>query len=74
MHSSDVDKVRSCHWRCSIKKFILKNSAIFTGKHFFNKDEGLQTPTQVLFSEYCKIFKSTYLEEHLRTAASEMDG
>ena len=22
-------------------------------------------------SEYCEIFKSTYFEEHLRTAASE---
>ena len=25
----------------------------------------------VFDSEYCEIFKSTYLEEHLRTAASE---
>ena len=28
-------------------------------------------PTQVFSSEYCKIFKNTYFEEHLRTAASE---
>ena len=33
--------------RCSIKKTLLKNFAIFTGKHlrwsiFFNKDAGLQ--------------------------------
>ena len=28
-------------------------------------------PTQVFSCEYCKIFKNTYFEEHLRTAASE---
>ena len=28
-----------------------------------------QTPTQVFTSEYCKIFKNTYFEEHLLTAA-----
>ena len=26
-----------------------------------------ETPTQVIFSEYCEIFKNTYFEEHLRT-------
>ena len=30
----------------------------------------LDTPTRVFSSEYCKIFKNTYFEEHLRTAAS----
>ena len=30
-----------------------------------------ETPTQVFSCEYCKIFNSTYFEEHLRTAASE---
>ena len=34
------------------------------------RPEGLQT--QVYFNEYCKIFKSIYFEEHLRTAASVM--
>ena len=28
------------------------------------------TSTQVLYCEYCDIFEETYLEEHLRTAAS----
>ena len=32
----------------------------------FEKD----TPTQVFFCEYCKIFKDTYFKEHLRTAPS----
>ena len=29
-----------------------------------------ETPAQVFSCEYCKIFKNTYFEEHLRTAAS----
>ena len=38
---------RSSHWRCSIKKAILKHFVIFTGKHlcrglFFNKVAGHQ--------------------------------
>ena len=46
----------------------------------FNKVAGLQafsllkkqTPTQVFFCEYDKIFKNTSFEEHLRTAAFEI--
>ena len=39
------------------------------------KPEGLtfikeETPTQVFSCEYCEIFKNTYSEKHLRTAAS----
>ena len=30
-----------------------------------------QTPTQAFSSEDCKIFKSTYFEEHMPTAASD---
>ena len=30
-----------------------------------------ETPTQVLSYKYCEISKSSYFEEHLRTAASE---
>ena len=30
-----------------------------------------ETPTQVLSSEFCEIFKNTYFEEYMRTAASE---
>ena len=36
--------------------------------------EGLQRPPQVLSCEYCNIFKSTYFEKHLWTAASENQG
>ena len=30
----------------------------------------LKSPTQVFSFKYCETFKNTYLEEHLRTAAS----
>ena len=35
---------------------------------FFQQKE---VATQVFSCEYCKHFKKTYFEEHLRTAASE---
>ena len=46
---------------------VLKNFAIFKGKHvwwIYLKENR----TQVVFCEYCKIFKNTYFEEHPRTA------
>ena len=33
--------------------------------------EGLQVPAQVFFCECCEIFKNTYFEKYLRTAASQ---
>ena len=44
----ESDSAISNHQRCSFKKAVPKNSAIFTGKHlcwslFFNKIAGLQT-------------------------------
>ena len=57
-------------------KAALKNFAVFTGKHlcwslflikFIYQKE---SPTQMFFCEYCKIFKNTYFEEHLQTDAS----
>ena len=56
---------RSSHWRCSIKKVVLKNFTYFTGGHLLN-----ESPTQVFSSEICEIFKKTDFEEHLRTTAS----
>ena len=50
------------------KEAALKHFAILTS--VFNKFSGLQVNTG-FFLEYCKIFKSNYFEEHLRTAASE---
>ena len=60
-------KHRSSHRRCSIKKAILKNFAIFTEK----KTRVLESSTQVPSCEICEIFKNTYLEEHLQTDACE---
>ena len=75
-------KVRNNHRKCSTKKDFLENFAIFTEKHlcwglFLVKLQALgrqlyqkETPAQVSYCEYCKIFKNSYLEEHLRMAAS----
>ena len=65
----------SNHQKHSIKKAVLKNFAIFTGKNpccslFFSKKE---IPTQVFSCEYCDIFQNIYFEEFMRTAASEYD-
>ena len=48
-----------------MKKLFYKTSL----KHatLFKKE----TPTQIFSYEYCEIFKSTYFDEHLRTAASK---
>ena len=73
---------RSSHQRCSIKKLFLKISQYCQESpvlgSLFNKVAGLkacnfieETPTQVVFCEYCEIFKNTYFEEHLQMAASE---
>ena len=73
---------RSSHWRCSVKKGVLRNFAKFTGKHlsqslFFNKVAGLrpakkETLAQVFSCEFCEISKNTFSTEHLRTTASEI--
>ena len=40
-------------------------------KNLFLQLNQKETPAQVFSSEYCKIFKNTYFEKHMRTAASE---
>ena len=60
---------RSSHRRCSIKQGV-KNFDIIAGKH-------LHCSLFLIFSfifscEYCEIYKSTYFEEHLRTATSDL--
>ena len=60
------------------KKAVLKNFAIFTGKHlcwivfFLIKVQISETPRQLFPCEYCEIFTKTYLQEHLRTTASRL--
>ena len=76
-------KFRSSHQRHSIKKDVLKNFVIFTGKHscwnlllIKSQDWGPKTllkrdpNTGVLSCEYCKNFKKTYFEKHLWMTAS----
>ena len=72
---------RSSHRRCSMKKVFFKNFTAFTGKHLrwtlfliklqpWGRAALLKKEFSTGFScEYCEIFKSTYFEEHLRTAA-----
>ena len=70
--------VRSSHQRCSIKKVVFLNFAIFTGKHqcwglFLLKSQALlfkrDSNTNVSCG-YCKIFKTTCFEKHLQKATS----
>ena len=64
--------LRNSHWRCSIKKDVLKNFTKFTGKvpescNFIKKE----TLAQMFSCEFCEIFKNTFFTEHLWTTASE---
>ena len=72
---------RSSHRWCSAKKVFLEFIANFTGKHLywslcliklqaFRPTTLLQRDSTGVFCEICEIFKITYFEEHLRTAAS----
>ena len=62
---------RSSHQRCSLEKAVFKNFAIFTGKHLleslFIKVALQRRCFPVNIAKF--NFKSTYFEEHLRTAA-----
>ena len=65
---------KNTHRRCSIKKVVLKNFAIFTEKYlcwslFFSSIKK-KTPTQMFYC--CEIFKKAYYEEHLCAVASEL--
>ena len=58
------------HKSCSIKKAILKNFTIFTGKRLCCSRFLKATPAQVFSCKYSEIFQNTYFKEDLRTAAS----
>ena len=79
---------RSSHWRCSVKKYVLKSFTKSTGKHlcqslFFNKEAGLRskvcnfikkkTLAQVFSCEFWELFKNTFCTEHLWTTTSVDD-
>ena len=60
-----------CSWNS--KKISLQKKNIFFKKDLLVAASYKKTPVlESLFSsEYCKIFKTTYFEEDLRTATSE---
>ena len=64
---------RSSHWRCSVRKGVLRNFAKFTGKHLceslFIKKETL---AQVFSYKFCEISKNTFFRAHLGATASEV--
>ena len=65
---------RNSHWKCSVKKSVLRNFAKFTGKYlcqslFFNKVAACnfienETLKQVFSCEFCEISKNTIFIEH----------
>ena len=58
-------KFRSSHQRCSIKRAVLKNFEIFTGKQL------CQSPFLIKLQAFrTSIFKNTYFEKHLWTTVS----
>ena len=71
---------RSSHRRSSLRKAVLKNFTKFTGKHlcqclFLIKVAGRspakkETLVQVFSCELWKVFKNTFLTEHLWTTVS----
>ena len=70
-----MNRVRSSHWGCSVKKAVFKNLAILTGKHlcwghfliklqvFRSAIYQKETLTQMFSCEYCEIFKNTHFEK-----------
>ena len=70
-------KTQEQSFGCFCKKGFLENFAKFTGKHlcqslFFNKVS--ETPAQVLFCEFCEIFKNTYIYRTPLVAAFKNTG
>ena len=52
------------------KKYLLPRKSRSSQRRCSLK-EGMQRPAQVFSCEYCEIFKKTYSEKHLQTAAYE---
>ena len=63
-------------WRSAIKtsfswkKYLLPRKS-WSSQRRCSVKESMQRPAQVFSCEYCKIFKNTYFEKHLWTAAFE---
>ena len=61
----------SNHQNCFMKKGVLKDFCNIHRKVAELQPYQEETPTRMFSSEYCKIFKNTYFEEHLLKAASD---
>ena len=61
---------KKCPWKfCNIHRKTL----FWTQSFFFKKKQRAWRPlTQVFSFKYCEIFKNTFFEEHLQTAASDL--
>ena len=72
-------RTRSSHWRCYVRKGVLRNFAKFTGKHLrqslvyqpetcniYKKE----TLAQQFSREFCEISENTFFTEHLLATAS----
>ena len=73
---AELINAESSHWRCSVKKGVLKNLANFTGRKlcwslFLIKFQQIKSATLLIFCyEICESFKNTYFEEHQPADAS----
>ena len=66
-------KSKNSHQRRSIKNSLLKNFAIFTGKHLCYSLFliNLQSSRPVLSCESCEVFVNTHFQKPLQTVASK---
>ena len=65
--------LRNSHWRCSVRKGVLRKFAKFTGKqarNFIKK----QTLVQAFSCEFCEISKNAFFIEHVRATVSLIVG
>ena len=65
-----TDGLSAINTRFSWKKYLLPRKSRSSQRRCSLK-EGMQRPAQVFSCEYCEIFKKTYSEKHLQTAAYE---
>ena len=64
-----MKRYRSSYWRCSVRKYVLRNFSKFTGKHqslFFNKVAGLRPATLLKKRLWHRCFPVSFVK-FLRT-------
>ena len=75
-HELQIFILRSSHWRCTLKRGVLKNFSKFKGKHM-SQSQTFRTTTlwkrdssKSIYVWIFKIYKNTFLTEHLRGTTS----